>query len=200
MMQTFLPYVDYDRCATCLDPSRLNKQLVECHQILNVLFGLREGYRNHPAVTMWKGHEQNLISYAASMAAQYMKKKRSTPHGSWVKICDLIPRHKGSALPPRWLGTPELHETHQSRLVHKGRVDIVRKCFTKDEWDEFRGDRFPKQWNQVTPRILDEILYDMEVEDMVMPDLVANHYRFNVSPVHAYIWPDGEGFKTRPGS
>jgi hypothetical protein len=36
-MQTFLPYKDFDLSAKALDNKRLNKQILEGYQILNVL-------------------------------------------------------------------------------------------------------------------------------------------------------------------
>ncbi len=54
-MQTFLPYPDFAESARVLDNKRLGKQRVEVLQILNVLTdSTRKGWRNHPAVAMWR--------------------------------------------------------------------------------------------------------------------------------------------------
>jgi hypothetical protein len=68
-MQTFLPYKDYHRVAEVLDSKRLNKQILECYQILNVLSNPSPtaGWRNHPAVKMWRGHEFALWDYVNAM-------------------------------------------------------------------------------------------------------------------------------------
>jgi hypothetical protein len=68
-MQTFLPYKDFTMCAQALDSKRLNKQILECYQILNVLSNddPRAGWRNHPAVKMWRGSEKILWGYAMAM-------------------------------------------------------------------------------------------------------------------------------------
>lgn len=68
-MQTFLPSSDFVMCATILDSKRLNKQILEGYQILNVLSGQSPtgGWRNHPAVKMWRGHEKSLLSYIRAM-------------------------------------------------------------------------------------------------------------------------------------
>jgi hypothetical protein len=68
-MQTFLPYKDFTKTAKALDSKRLNKQILECYQILNVLSNddPRAGWRNHPAVKMWRGHEKALWGYAMAM-------------------------------------------------------------------------------------------------------------------------------------
>ena len=56
-MQTFLPYADFNKSAEVLDNRRLNKQILEGYQILKVLGNPdpRAGWRNHPAVKMWRG-------------------------------------------------------------------------------------------------------------------------------------------------
>ena len=68
-MQTFLPYSDFHESAKALDSKRLNKQVLECYQILKVLSNPdpRAGWRNHPAVKMWRGYEKSLWEYAMIM-------------------------------------------------------------------------------------------------------------------------------------
>jgi hypothetical protein len=71
-MQTFLPYKNFDKSAQALDNKRLNKQVLECYQILKVLSNPdpRAGWRNHPAVKMWRGHENVLWDYTMAMVAE----------------------------------------------------------------------------------------------------------------------------------
>jgi hypothetical protein len=68
-MQTFLTSTNSLECANNLDNKRLNKQILEGYQILNVLSGMSKtgGWRNHPAVLMWKGYERGLWDYVQSM-------------------------------------------------------------------------------------------------------------------------------------
>jgi hypothetical protein len=68
-MQTFLPYKDFNKSAEVLDNKRLNKQILEGYQILNVLSNddPKAGWRNHPAVKMWRGHEGQLWIYIMAM-------------------------------------------------------------------------------------------------------------------------------------
>ena len=62
-MQTFLPYPSKRESLDALDNKRLNKQILECYQILNILTGNSKSnaWRNHPAVLMWEGAES--VSY-----------------------------------------------------------------------------------------------------------------------------------------
>jgi hypothetical protein len=71
-MQTFLPQSNYSISARILDNKRLNKQILEGYQILNVLSGKSKtgGWRNHPAVLMWKGFERGLWDYVQAMIAE----------------------------------------------------------------------------------------------------------------------------------
>jgi len=71
-MQTFLPYKDFTKSAEALDSKRLNKQVLEGYQILKVLSNPdpRAGWRNHPAVKMWRGYEHMLLEYVMTMVAE----------------------------------------------------------------------------------------------------------------------------------
>ena len=74
-MQTFLPYKDFQESAKVLDNKRLNKQILEGYQILNVLRNdPRAGWRNHPAVKMWRGHEKALLEYVMTCVREADKR------------------------------------------------------------------------------------------------------------------------------
>ena len=55
-MQIFLPFKDIYKTAICLDPRRLNKQIIECKQILNVYYGVSKAWMNHPITKMYKNY------------------------------------------------------------------------------------------------------------------------------------------------
>jgi hypothetical protein len=72
-MQTFVPLTSsVDDIAKVLDNKRLNKQILEGYQILKVLSNddPRAGWRNHPAVKMWRGHELALWDYVFECVAE----------------------------------------------------------------------------------------------------------------------------------
>lgn len=48
--------------AMFVDTRRYNKQIIECKQILDVLYG-NIAWRNHPCTLQYKGHERWLINY-----------------------------------------------------------------------------------------------------------------------------------------
>ena len=71
-MQTFLPYDSFTKTAQCLDYMRLGKQRVEAYQILRVLTGESQGWKNHPAVKMWKGYEYALTWYGYVICSEWI--------------------------------------------------------------------------------------------------------------------------------
>ena len=75
-MQTFMPSKTFNTSAQMLDNRRLNKQILEGYQILNVLSNddPHAGWRNHPAVKMWRGSEHFLYSYVLAMVAEANKR------------------------------------------------------------------------------------------------------------------------------
>lgn len=55
--------------ATALDNRRLNKQIIECQQILDALSGKKNGWCNHPCVLQYRGYEKWLKIYKAILTS-----------------------------------------------------------------------------------------------------------------------------------
>jgi hypothetical protein len=113
-MQTFLPYPDVIRSARCLDWRRLGKQRVEAFQILKVLRGESEGWKNHPAVRMWRGYEPFLQDYMNQMIVEWVRRG----YRNTMKIEFVWPQ----PLYPHWWGSEEFHASHRSNLLRKDPV------------------------------------------------------------------------------
>lgn len=122
-MQTWLPYPDFRASARCLDARRLGKQRVEAYQILRTLRGVSRGWRNHPAVRMWEGHEAALSAYMNACIDEWvlrgykntMKKARVS---RWRR--------------PPWLGDEALHASHRANLLRKDAIFYGRYGWTED--------------------------------------------------------------------
>lgn len=115
-LQTFLPYDDFRKSAAVLDYRRLGKQRVECLQILNTLTGKSDGWKNHPAVRMWRGFECALAIYAKDVIDEWVRRGyRNTIDLSWTNEL------RSSLLPP-WFGDKEFHASHRSNLLRKDAV------------------------------------------------------------------------------
>jgi hypothetical protein len=116
-MQTFLPVADFAETARILDDARLGKQRVEMYQIIRTLDGVTQGWRNHPAVRMWRGYEPMLIVYGLNICDEWDRR------GYADTVRDKLRVHlRESAAPllaPPWLGDAALHASHRSNLLRK---------------------------------------------------------------------------------
>jgi len=112
-MQTFLPLPSFDGSVKCLDWRRLGKQRVEAMQILNVLTGKTEklGWRNHPAVRMWKGYEDALFLYMDACIVEWIDRG----YNNTMKLSGV----HGSCILPPWFGDDMFHASHRSNLLRK---------------------------------------------------------------------------------
>jgi len=115
-MQTFLPYPSFRQSAIALDRQRLGKQRVEVLQILNTLTNPEaKGWRNHPAVRMWEGHEGWLMHYGIAVCDEWiLRGYKDTCLGKITAF-----NHLRDPEPPSWLGNPDLHLSHRSNLLRK---------------------------------------------------------------------------------
>lgn len=113
-MQTFVPYVDDALSARVLDNKRLNKQIVECAQILNALLNpAAKGWVNHPAVRMWRGYEARLVRYTEAMQAERVRR-----YGKPINVALREPPPSSRADDPPWWKSL-VHSSHRSNLLRK---------------------------------------------------------------------------------
>ena len=128
-MQTFLPYRSFARTARVLDDRRLGKQRVEAMQILRALTRPVYGWKHHPAVRMWRGHEEALASYALEICREWCDRGYADTCATTI-LQDL--EEAGLPVPPRsqaeladagalpaWLGQRRFHASHRAALVRK---------------------------------------------------------------------------------
>jgi hypothetical protein len=116
-MQTFLPYPDFKKSLQTLDYRRLGKQRVEAYQIIRILNAAlfskvyRGGYRNHPAVKMWRGHINALKLYYNLSLDEW------TGRGYKNNMQKMVIR--GKIAYPQWFGRKNFHAAHRSNLLRK---------------------------------------------------------------------------------
>ena len=112
-MQTFLPYPEFERTARVLDMRRLGKQRVEAYQIMRTLNGESEGngWRNHPAVLMWRESLPALYEYGRIVCVEWRRR------GYVDNLLDKFPIEPVTY--PSWLGNAEFHDSHKANLVRK---------------------------------------------------------------------------------
>jgi hypothetical protein len=131
-VQTFLPYPDFARTAAVLDDRRLGKQRVEALQILRALTRPDYGWRHHPAVLMWKGHEEALVAYGIAICAEWCRRGHAdtceTKLLDDARTAGALGRRRrprtqdelaaAGELPP-WLGDAAVHASHRASLLRK---------------------------------------------------------------------------------
>jgi len=127
-MQTFLPFAGFEQSARALDLKRLGKQRVECIQVVRGLTRADYGWRNHPAVLMWRGHEEALGRYALTCCEVWSERGFADTCAATITT-DLAfhgvervrTQHELAEAGglPSWLGDPDFHRSHQSSLVRK---------------------------------------------------------------------------------
>jgi len=112
-MQTFLPYDNFKTTAMVLDDKRLGKQRVEAMQILNILCGRTKtnGWRNHPAVTMWSEFENALKLYYNIILQEW--ESRGFVNNMPREVID------GDIEFPPFIGDHAFHMCHRSNLLRK---------------------------------------------------------------------------------
>ncbi|MBD3253370.1 hypothetical protein GF386_06560 [Candidatus Pacearchaeota archaeon] len=132
-MQTFLPYPDIEKSLKSLDSKRLGKQRVEAHQILNILLNRTKtkGWRNHPAVKMWKGHVNALKLYFNKSVEIWI----SRGYKNNMKFETI----RGKIVFPRWFGNKRFHSSHKSNLLRKN-----KKYYSRFGWKE--SENLPYVW------------------------------------------------------
>jgi hypothetical protein len=131
-MQTFLPYPELTRSIICLDNKRLGKQRIEAKQIYDTLTGKSDGWKNHPAVRMWRGYEKCLAVYHNLCISTWIIK------GYTNNMPYIVLDSPKVSFPP-WIGSPEFHSSHRSNLLRKDPI-----FYRQYEWTE--PDNLPYVW------------------------------------------------------
>ena len=134
-MQTFLPYPDIKKSLRCLDSKRLGKQRVEAYQILNIILKRTKtkGWRNHPAVKMWKKNPNALKCYFNEALKEWILRG--------YKNNMKFERVRGKVVFPFWFGNKEFHASHRSNLLRKD-----KKYYSQFNWKELLD--LPYIWPQ----------------------------------------------------
>ena len=115
MVNTFIPYADFKKTAECLDYRRLGKQRCEAHMIIQLLENPTEsrwsGWRNHPAVRMWRGYTDALKMYFNTIVEEWVEREYVNNYPLY-EIPDEVEM-------PWWMGEADVHSSHQASLLRK---------------------------------------------------------------------------------
>ena len=115
--------------AKCLDKRRLNKQIVECHQILDAIRGKKDGWKNHPCVLQYKNDISWLEEYTRCL--EYYKAGELM----YANDCDF----EAWVLTPTW-HTKEYYNNMKMRLYtkdndHYSSFKDLGESYTNMYWD-----------------------------------------------------------------
>jgi hypothetical protein len=109
-----------------LDNKRLNKQILECYQILKVLSGQSQSnaWRNHPAVLMWEGAENELWRYTqTAIVLANMRGIKTDKNAKNVEELTKIAVLGWGDDEPAWRKNPttikRVNATHKANLYRK---------------------------------------------------------------------------------
>lgn len=124
-MQTFLPYPDFEKSVQVLDSKRLGKQRVEAFQILNIILNRTKkiGWKNHPAVKMWKNNPNALKQYFNEALNEWISRG--------FKNTMNFEKTRGRIKLPIWFGNKKFHAAHRSNLLRKNKIH-----YSQFKWKE----------------------------------------------------------------
>ena len=118
-MQTFLPHQSFKFSAEVLDNKRLGKQRVENLQILKAIILPEYGWKNHPAVKMWKGYILAFSRYHNAICDEWTGRGfKDTCKEKFQKLLE-TPGWYSYGGNPSWIGDEEFHKSHKSNLTRK---------------------------------------------------------------------------------
>ncbi len=183
-MQTFMPFPSFTKSAKVLDDSRLRKQHVEAEQILKCLRNPNaKGWKTHPAVLQWKGYEYALELYNYAISEECKSrgfKGRATTYPAMLVM-------------PSWIGKEEIHSSHRSRLLFKGRVDAVCSTLKKNlkvrsinDW--LRMCNYPEKNVMKLKDVLRLEKISTERKLTIEPNFYAQ-YNWSDIDTNPYVWP-----------
>jgi hypothetical protein len=140
-MQTFLPSSNMSWSAMYLDNKRLNKQILEAYQILKVLSENGKGWRNHPAVLMWEGHEHALHTYARTMISEAnLRGIKTNKNVENINALKTKYGHFWGDSMPKWFTSEEINRiiaTHRARLYIKDPIYYVEFAkYVDNKWNQ----------------------------------------------------------------
>lgn len=105
---TWMPHSSFEESVHSLTENDLRRQLLHNLQILLALEHPEYGWQNHPAVMMWRNHNEALRRYHHAAIEEWITRGNLNP----FQLFDV----RETPEPP-WMGNPDFHSSHRSNLV-----------------------------------------------------------------------------------
>lgn len=128
-MQTFLSHYCALDIARSLDDKRLNKQILECDQLLDLILGIKDNqWKNHPACRMWIDYPDVLLFYRNTMRDEWRYRGKNDSRGYRHDISVDI----DNITYPPFMQDPRIILSHRSNLMKK-----YPQFYSKYGWMDF---------------------------------------------------------------
>lgn len=123
--------------AMALDKKRLNKQIIECRQILDALYG-RAAWANHPCTLQYDGHRDWL--YAYMLCIEYFKDGIYTLAHYWNAMAEEVkpPFHTEEFFTQMKRRLYTKDPVHYAQWAHLGTSE-VNWYFVDGEWRYYKN-------------------------------------------------------------
>lgn len=128
-MHIFLPYPSFSHSAAILSTDLLNKQRMDCRQVLSALRYKRQGKKlswiDHPLVSAWEGHESALALYMSLCVKEFIDRTGvdalHAPYNYlWMRSPgedEYLASNGLEEKPPSWVGDERVHSSHRACLL-----------------------------------------------------------------------------------
>lgn len=123
--------------AEALDARRLNKQIIECRQILSAIDGTSKAWSNHPCVLMYRPHRQWVLHYLSCLEAYQLG--NHTFDFAFSTVADTMrpPFHTEAYFTQMKRRLYTKNNEHYKQWSHLGESD-VNWYFVDGEWRYYR--------------------------------------------------------------
>lgn len=109
----YLPFADYQQCASCFDSYTLRKQCIEIIRLLSHFrhFGSVPNDADNPCLAgMWREHQGALVRYGKILAQESLNRGYNDTFLFHLAQYQIPYQH------PQWLGWEPLHKSHRAAL------------------------------------------------------------------------------------
>ena len=123
--------------AMALDSRRLNKQIIECQQILDALNG-KKAWSNHPCTLQYAGHERWLMNYMSCLLRYRSGEiERAATSSEWCDL-DRPPFHTEEFFTQMKRRLYTKDKNHYAEWAHLGTSE-VNHYFVDGEWRYYKN-------------------------------------------------------------
>ena len=182
----FVPYSDFNACATCFDTRTLKRQCLDILRLLRHYKRNKIYYSNrlgpsqwNSVVLMWQNHKQVLVRYGTILAQELLNRGEN----SSMLLSIASHRDNSTVDRPKWLGWSALHRSHRSALLLEGNKMVIRKAihdvlksrgFVAVSIDEWLRSEYLSSFKQLSAYELSEVRHRLLAYDT---SIQQNHYR-----------------------